>query len=237
MTDTPDLRDDLPDDPDAALAGEYVLRLLGPEETAACAAREARDPAFAALVAAWRRDLEPLDAAYAEAAPPAGLERRITERLFGAPPSPFARLWESVGLWRAVAAAAVVAAVWLAVPAVRGPGEAPARLVSALAAQGGSDVTLVAVLEPAAAVLSINRTSGAAPQGRALELWAIEGTNPPVSLGVLPDAPLARVALPPDLVARLGPGAVLAVTEEAPGGSPTGAPTGAPVAAGTLSDV
>ena len=45
MTDTPDLPDDLPDDPDAALAGEYVLRLLGPEETAACArARRAIRP-------------------------------------------------------------------------------------------------------------------------------------------------------------------------------------------------
>jgi len=102
MTDATDLPD-LPDDPDAALAGEYVLRLLAPEEAAVCEAREARDPAFAALVAAWRRDLEPLDAAYAETAPPAALERRITERLFGAPPAPLARLWASAGLWRAVA--------------------------------------------------------------------------------------------------------------------------------------
>ena len=30
MTDVPDIRGDLPDDPDAALAGEYVLRLLDP---------------------------------------------------------------------------------------------------------------------------------------------------------------------------------------------------------------
>ena len=37
-----------PEERDAALAGEYVLRLLPHEEAAACAAREATDPRFAA---------------------------------------------------------------------------------------------------------------------------------------------------------------------------------------------
>ena len=60
----------------------------------------------------------------------------------------------------------------------------------------------------------------------------IEGTNPPVSLGVLPDGPLARVPLPRELAARLGPGTTLAVSEEPPGGSPT--PTRV-VAAGAIS--
>ena len=104
-----------PEERDAALAGEYVLRLLPPEEAAACAAREATDPRFAAQVAVWRADLEGLDGAFAEAAPPAGLERRIEARLFGREPSGLARLWASVGLWRAVAAAAVLAALWVGV--------------------------------------------------------------------------------------------------------------------------
>ena len=111
----------------------------------------------------------------------------------------------------------MVAAVWLAVPAVRRPGRGAgaARLGARRPGRQRRDARRGA--RAGAAVLSINRTSGAAPPGRALELWAIEGTNPPVSLGVLPDAPLARVALPPDLAARLGPGAILAVTEEAAG--------------------
>jgi anti-sigma-K factor RskA len=235
MTDTPDL----PEDPDAALAGEYVLRLLAPEEAAACAAREARDPRFAALVAAWRADLEPLDAAYAETTPPPGLEQRITARLFGAPPSRLARLWSSAGLWRAATATAAVAALWFAVsaPPAPSPGEPQARLVSALASAEGSDVTLLAVLEPQAAVLSINRTSGAAPPGGSLELWMIEGGNPPVSLGVLPDTPLARVPLPRELADRIGPGTTLAVSSEPLGGSTTGAPTGPVLAAGPVADI
>jgi anti-sigma-K factor RskA len=133
---------------------------------------------------------------------------------------------------------AAVAALGFAagVPRAPLPGEAPARLISALASVD-SDVALLAMLEPEAAVLSINRTSGAAAPGRALELWVIEGSNPPISLGVLPDVPQARVPLPRELAARLGPGTTLAVSSEPPGGSPTGAPTGPVVAAGPVSDI
>ena len=110
MSDTSFL-DDLPDDPDAALAAEYVLRLLDPAEEAACAARVAADPGFAAEVARWQSAFSGLDAAFAPAAPPPRMQARIEERLFGKPPSLAARLWGSAGLWRAVAAAAVLLAV------------------------------------------------------------------------------------------------------------------------------
>jgi anti-sigma-K factor RskA len=209
-----------PEERDAALAGEYVLRLLPPEEAAACAAREATDPGFAAQVAAWRADLEGLDGAFADAAPPAGLERRIEARLFGREPSGLARLWASIGLWRAVAAAAMVAALWVGVLA---PPATQPTLVSALAPVN-SDVQLLAVYEPRAAVLNLNRTSGAPAAGRSFELWLIEGGRPPVSLGVLPDGPEARLPVPDALAARLGPGAQLAVSDEQAGGSTTGVP-------------
>ena len=69
-------------------------------------------------------------------------------------------------------------------------------------------------------MLNINRTGGAAAPGQALSSgWS--RTNPPVSLGMLPDGPLARVAVPREIAARLGPGSTLAVSEEPPGGSPT----------------
>ena len=236
MSDVP-MPPDLPENPDVALAAEYVLRLLGPEEMADCAGREVREPGFAALVVAWRADFEAFDAGYAPQAPPPGLERRITARLFGtepaAAPSGLARIWRSAGLWRGIAAAAVVAAVILGRPVVPPPtpGEGPARLVSALASQGDSDVALIAIWEPQASVLDINRTGGAPAAGRALQLWVVEN-DVPVSLGMLPDTPLARVPVSGDIAARLGPGSVLAVSEEPPGGSPT--PTKV-VAAGAIS--
>ena len=138
-----------------------MLRLLGPEEAAACAAREARDPDFAALVAAWRADLEPLDAAYAEAAPPAGLERRITDaalrrRALGPRPALAQRRALAGGRRGGGAGGGLVRPC--RPRRRRSPGEAPARLVSALAS-GDSDVALLAVFEPQAAVLNINRTS------------------------------------------------------------------------------
>jgi anti-sigma-K factor RskA len=221
-----------PEERDAALAGEYVLRLLPPEEAAVCAAREATDPGFAAQVATWRADLERLDGAFAEAAPPAGLERRIEARLFGREPSGLARLWRSVGLWRAVAAAAVLAALWVGVLAPPAP---QPTLVSALAPVN-SDVELLAVYEPRQAVLSLNRTSGAPAAGRSFELWLIEGGQPPVSLGVLPETVEARVPVPEALAARLGPGAQLAVSDEQAGGSTTGVP-GEVVALGGVAEI
>ena len=57
MTDTFAPDDDWPEDPDGALAAEYVLRLLDPAEEAACAARVAREPAFAAEVGRWQEAL------------------------------------------------------------------------------------------------------------------------------------------------------------------------------------
>jgi anti-sigma-K factor RskA len=136
-----------------------------------------------------------------------------------------------------VAAAAIVAAVVLGRPAVQPPvpGESPARLVSALASVN-SDVSLLAVFEPQAAVLNLNRTAGAPAPGRSLELWLIEGGQPPISLGVLPDTPLARVPVSRELADRLGPGAQLAVSDEAAGGSTTGTP-GPVVALGEVSEI
>ena len=224
MTDAPDLPPDLPGDPDAALAGEYVLRLLDPEEAAACAAREARDPAFAALVAAWRADLEPLDAAYAEAAPPAGLERRSRRGCSARR----RRCWRgsggAPGSGGRRPAAAALAALWLATAA---PRSAAARRAAGAAGLGArlvdSDVALLAVFEPEAAVLSINRTSGAAAPGRSLELWVIEGNDPPVSLGVLPTgrSPGCRCRASSPRASAPAPRSRSATSPRA--GSPTGA--------------
>ncbi len=83
-----DDEDDLPPDRrDSALAAEYVLRLLGPAEDAACVAREYSDPAFAAEVARWQAEFSALDGRFAPVRPPAALRGRIEARLFGARPS------------------------------------------------------------------------------------------------------------------------------------------------------
>jgi anti-sigma-K factor RskA len=227
-----------PGDPDAALAAEYVLRLLDADEEAACAAREARDPAFAALVDEWRAEFATLDDAFAPATPPVHLQRRIEERIFGREPSALARLWQSAGLWRAVAAAAVLAALWFGLPRPGPePAGAPATLVATLAPLD-SGVQFVAYADPATGVLNLAHVAGVPAAGRDFELWLIpeEGADP-LSLGVLPATFPVRLTLDPADAALFGPDGTLAVSAEPAGGSPTGAPTGAVQAIGGLDAV
>ena len=65
-------------------------------------------------------------------------------------------------------------------------------------------------------------------------MWLIaDGAGAPVSLGVLPAAQFAELAIPADQIAALA-GATLAISDEPLGGSPTGQPTGAILAVGKV---
>jgi anti-sigma-K factor RskA len=244
MSDLPQGGTDLPDDPDAALAAEYVLRLLEPGVAAACAARVVRDPGFAAEVARWEASLSALDGEFAPVPPPPGLERRIEARLFAAPvavESGIRRLWRSAGLWRAVAAGALALALFVGVrPPVAPPGPDTPRplLISALQPiEEAVDVELLVYYEAEPAVLNVARVAGGPGQGRSHEVWLVPEGSAPVSLGVMPEDGRMRVPVPGDLAARLVPGATLAVSDEPAGGSPTGAPTGPVLAAGALTEI
>jgi anti-sigma-K factor RskA len=244
MSEHPQGGPEVPDDPEAALAAEYVLRLLDPGQAAECAARVARDPGFAAEVARWEVSLSALDGEFAPEPPPPGLERRIEARLFGAPvaaESGIARLWRSAGLWRAVAAGALALALFVGVrppEAPVGPDVPRPLLISALQpVEAAVDVELLVYYEAEPAVLNVARVAGGPAQGRSHEVWLVPDGNAPVSLGVMPEDGRMRVPVPGDLAARLVPGATLAVSDEPAGGSPTGAPTGAVLAAGALTEI
>lgn len=232
MSGTDDLDDLGPGERDAALAGEYMLRLLDPAETAACAAREAAEPGFAAEVARWRQDFEALDAAYAPVGPSAAVRDRLMERLFPEParPSALARLWGSVALWRGLAVAAGVVAVFLAVK----PAPLP-DLIAALAPGPGAG-EFIATYDPVTGVVTVTRLVGAPDAGRVFEVWAVVD-DAPVSLGLLPDAPRGEIILPRDLADRIGDGTKVEISEEPAGGSPEAGPTGEVMAIGFLRDV
>ena len=227
-----DVTPDTPREDDSLLAAEYVLRLLDPAEEARVAARLAREPALAAAVAAWTARLSGLDAEVVEATPRAAVKVDLERRLFGLPQrAPF---WQRAGLWQAVSLASLAVAGFLAVPSLQLP-EGPARaplFVSEIAAEDQS-LRLLAVYDSAAAELRVTRTAGDAAEGRVLQLWAIAGDAPPVSLGVLPSEATTAVVLPDALRAGVAD-LVLAVSDEPPGGSPTGLPTGAVLAVGQV---
>ena len=69
------------------------------------------------------------------------------------------------------------------------------------------------------------------------ELWAIEGENAPISMGVIPIDARSEVKLPDAALKGFGEGAVLAITLEQKGGSPDGTPRGPIVAAGTATAI
>lgn len=228
---------------DELAAAEYVLGVLDGEHRAAVAARIERDPAFARLVDRWEGHLAPLAEAYTPSEPPPSIKQRIDRRLFAAadtPPAAAGRvsLWSSLAFWRGLAAAGVAAfAVTLAL-LLLGPAGGPAdtSYVAMLKADA-SDVRYAAMYDEGGGRIALAHMSGSKASDRDFELWMIEGSAPPVSMGVLPAGDMITITLSPAVREKLAAGAVLAISLEPLGGSPTGQPTGPVVAAGDLKSI
>lgn len=219
---------------DGVLAAEYVLGVLPPDEYAAVGQRLRTDAALRADYRLWRNRLSTLDAQFAETPAPAGVWTRIERRLFASPAGQRG-LWNSIGFWRSLsAAAALVAIVAIGVNVVTprpDPNAFAAQLVAALSAQG-SNVSVVALYNASTGQLRLTTLSGDAVPDKDYELWAIEGSNPPRSMGTFPINQRVDLKLTPEELAGFGPGTTLAISLEPKGGSTTGAPTGPVVAAG-----
>lgn len=224
---------DLPED--AALAAEYALGLLSPEDASAFEARLATDPDLRALYARWATDFASLTDTIPAVAPPPSVAAALDATLFAAPRQ---NLWHRLGLLPALLGGLVAAllVLWatnqglLQPESVVGP-----RLVADIAAPDQS-LLVMASFDPRDGTLRLDRTLGEARTGRVLELWLIAGNDAPVSLGVLPPESTAFVTISADLVTRL-PTATLAISDEPPGGSTTGAPTGDVLALGPVTEL
>ena len=227
-------------DNDDMLAAEYVLGTLDADERVSASTRIETEAAFATLVAAWSRRLDPLSDRVGADARPGDLWPSLLKRMGWAEAPSHAVILsfeKRVRRWRATAAAAGALAAGLAV-------------LTLIAFSGRADAppsTLVAVLQPTEAtpaylvranladrLLTVRPLSATPPPGRVYELWIIDPTlGAPRSLGVLAqDAPPR--ALPPGIRADVAARATYAITAEPPGGSPTGQPSGTPVFTGHL---
>lgn len=229
-----------PEDGDTILVAEFALGLLPPAEHAAMARRLAAEPALRRELALWRTRLSSLDREFAETPAPGAVLGRIEQRLFGstAPASGWADFWNSLSLWRGLAAAGLAVAIVavgynVLVPRAPLTGQ---ELVAALE-QEGSGVKLVAFYDEATGTVRLAALTGEAVPNKDFELWAIKGTNAPVSMGVIQVNARNNVPVSPQLKLGFGPGTILAVTLEPKGGSPTGAPTGPIVAKGAATPI
>lgn len=217
-------------DDDIALAGEYVLGLLPEAERVAFEERLVREPALRQVVMDWDENFASLAEALPPVDPPAMIEARVQARLFGAAPR---KGWFAP--WMGALAAAVLAAVVVAAVFWGGP-DAPAGAPTHRAeiSSDTGPLLLTASVSAETGDLSITRVAGEVPEGRVLELWLIaEAVPQPVSLGVVPESGPGVLIVADDHRALLS-GAVLAVSDEPPGGSPTGQATGSVLAIGQV---
>ena len=237
------MTDALPPEDDRPLAGEYALGVLDAEERADAQRRIAAEPAFARAVEWWEGRLAHLAERIPPVEPPATVWPRIAS-LVGAAATPKPSAWNNVRLWRgasagalALAAASVVALVVTPRPAPP-PAIAPARPtpptaeVALITDPATKQPALVATLDHAAGKLILTPVSLKMPAGREAELWIIPEGQKAVSLGVLPGDAQRAIPLPAGLTGAGTYTALLAVTDEPPGGAPTGVATGQVRAAG-----
>lgn len=226
---------------DDMLAAEYVLGVLPVDERGIAAARIDAEQAFARLVDRWEVYFSPLAAAFSAAEVPAAVKAAIDRRLFAAggaaagsaPAGP--GLLSSLAFWRVLAVTALAAlALYIALPFVNPPTQEPRERLAASLAAEGSPVRYLAVYDSRTHDIGLSHVSGELPQGRAFELWVIEGQQAPVSLGVIPAGASVQVPVDEALRAKIVSGALFAISDEPEGGSPTGRPTGAVMAAGDL---
>lgn len=220
-------------DEDEAIAAEYALGLLTRDEARAFEDRLSVDPDFRAVYAFWAEQIVRLTDVIPAVAPPAALRRSIEDRLF---PRARRSLLQRLGVVPALLGGLAAAALLLFVTDLGVLRPVDPELQPTHSAQVASDdgsLIVFATFDPEAGALSIDRTTGAARTGRALELWVIAGDNPPISLGVLPEDRAAVIAVPQALQAAVQTG-VLAISDEPVGGSLTGAPTGDVLAVGEV---
>jgi anti-sigma-K factor RskA len=224
---------------DEVLAGEYVLGVLSAEKRAGVEARIRRDRSFAAIVARWEENLSPLNEEYEAIAPPDFIlpmvERRVlSARRRQAHGGTLAALWGSLALWRFVALASLFLFAGTMFFNARQPAAMAPQPLRPLAELSGESnaVSLAARYDASNGRLRLTPIATATQDQHSLELWAIDGADPAVSLGILPQSGEGELSVPEALRPKLKDGVTLAVSLEPYGGSPSGAPTGPVLAKG-----
>ncbi|MCL6705691.1 anti-sigma factor [Pseudomonas sp. R2.Fl] len=220
---------------DEVLAGEYVLGVLDSETSRKVEERMRRDRQFAAIVWRWEKNLAQIDDTRGEDAKLRQTFVRMEERLLDfRRQGVFGLLWHSLTFWRGVAISGLFGlAVFIAFTTAPGLTPEPAPLLARMSGEN-QPVALLARYDERGRRLKVAPVAAGQAAEKSLELWLIAGTDPPKSLGVLPQSGEGEIEVPAGLRLDIAAGAVFAVSLEPAGGSPTGEMTGPVLARGTI---
>ena len=218
------------------LASEYVLGTLSAARRRELEQRLLVDAGLRAAVQGWQDRLLPLTALAEPVEPTTQLWNRI-EASLGAPETAafdhtvrhpaWQRWWDSLGLWRALAAggfaaAALMASVLLARQGAVPP--APQFMVVLVAPQDKAPGWVIqAGNMRQLSLIPLGQTQ--VPLEKSLQFWTKgDNWNGPVSLGLVKPGQTVQIAL--DKLPPLQPNQLFELTLEPLNGSPTGRPTG-----------
>lgn len=223
---------------DIALAGEYVLGLLDPAETAQVQARAATDADFAAEVEAWRERLQSM-AAGADMPAPDHVWSAIEAKL----PAPTGqdvtvkslRWWRGFSLIAAATAAVFGGLYYLEVNYALRPDEpyqSGPLFVAALGSETGN-AAITARYDAGNGELLLTPVS--LETGKLYpELWVIPADGKARSLGMMATDKPTQVTVTIEMREFMAQGATLAITPEPAGGAPGGKATGPVIASGKI---
>lgn len=223
---------------DEVLAGEYVLGVLSLPDRRVVEERMRHDRTFAAIVSRWETNLSAFNDEYEGVAPSRETFKQIEARLFGEgekSPSFSQGLWNSAVFWRSLAFACIVVAVSAVIFAsgVVPQPEGPTPLVAELSGENNA-INLHAAYETQSGRLKIVPVAAGKPEEKSLELWLLQGSGMPKSLGIFQPGAGGELVIPAELRGGIADGATLAVSLEPFGGSPTGQATGPVIASGKV---
>lgn len=239
---TPDRHDD------ELRCAEYVLGVLDTDERRELERDASGNPALMSRLEFWQEHFSALTEDLPPETPPDRVWQRIAQVVAPVETKPSVReksasLWDNLQLWRWLGVGASVAALvllaitlrpfWLQPEAVRSA--STSYWVATIARPDGIAHWTATIAPGADQLIIVPADRPSIAQGRATELWLIQGEAKPVPLGVFDPEHPATIALSREIVEVLNrASAVLAVSLEPRGGSPTGQPTGPVIATGSL---
>ena len=176
------------------LAGEYALHLLDADARRVFEARLSREPELRVLLRGWMRTVVHLADEIAPGYAARRVKRKIETVVFGGAKTGRQKALVDLVAGHRAGYGFGVGTVFIG--GVAGDEFAPIgpRYVAEIVAEDHT-IVVQARYDGGGAELQIERLAGQAIAGRVFELWLIaEGASAPVSLGVLPDAAVARSA-------------------------------------------